>query len=130
MLTAFAVSIFAVLPQADIPCDVVDLVELNHVYSAEGKPIYTQAVFYDWRPVQGEHQVRAWRLLKSVERRPERDFQSGDWVMIFPDTAGLREVRAASFRESWTQYDLEQVERDRLPKEYRPGLLFEREPRN
>ena len=49
-------------------------------------------------------------------------------VMLFTDGTVLRELRAAAFRESWTQYDLEQVERKRLPKEYRPGLLYERSP--
>jgi hypothetical protein len=110
-------------------CDAVDLVEVNHVYDAYGKPVYAQAVFYDWRPQQNEHQVRSWRLLKPDDQPPQRDFRRGDWVMIFSDGAVLREVRAAAFRESWTQYDLEQAERDRLPKNRRPGLLFERASR-
>ncbi len=111
-----------------------DLIEINHVHDRDtGKPILCQAVFYDWRPQQGAHQVRAWRLLKvDADRnplpgqRPERDFTRGGWVMIFHDGGQLREVRAAAMRETWTQYDVEQDERNRLPKEYRPGLLFER----
>ena len=38
------------------------------------------------------------------------------------------EGRAATFRETWTQYDVERHERDRLPQEYRTGLLYERQP--
>jgi hypothetical protein len=126
MLTALALSLFASLPLPDVACDTVDLIELNHVYSASGNPMYDQVVFYQWRPTTGDYQVRAWRLLKVSNDRPHRDFRRGDWVMIFSDKGILREVRSSAFRESWTQYDLEQVERDRLPREYRPGLLFER----
>jgi hypothetical protein len=32
-------------------------------------------------------------------------------------------VRAASFRETWTQYDPELIERDYLPKEKRRGFV-------
>ncbi len=126
MVPVFALAVLSALPQVGVAYDVVDLVELNHVYNAQGNLIYTQVLFYDWRPLHGDYQVRASRLMKSRDRYPERDFQRGDWVMIFSDGDALREVRASAFRESWTQYDVEQAERDRLPKEYRPGLLFER----
>lgn len=126
MLQVFAVALFAGMPQGGVACDYVDLVEVNHVHDQRGKRMYSQALFYDWLPRRGEYQVRAWRLLKDEADRPERDFQRGDWVMIFTEGSRLREVRAAVYRESWTQYDREQAERDRLPKDYRPGLLFER----
>lgn len=35
----------------------------------------------------------------------------------------LRVIEAASFRETWTQYDPELVERDYLPKERRRELV-------
>lgn len=126
MFAVLALTVFSALPQTDVAYDVVDLVELNHVYDARGNSTYTQVLFYDWRPLRGEYQVRASRLMLSDGRRPERDFARGDWVMIFSDGGTLREVRATAFRESWTQYDVEQAERNRFPKEYRPGLLFER----
>jgi hypothetical protein len=129
MWTAFVLTLVAALPQEDVVCDVVDLVEINHVYDSHGKPIYTQAVFYDWQARDGEYQVRSWRLLKADSEYPQRDFRRGNWAMFFPQGGMLRDVRATTFRESWTQYDLEQAERDRSPKEYRPGLLFERAAR-
>jgi hypothetical protein len=125
MLTALALTLFASLPLPDVAYDAVDLIELNHVYSASGNPMYDQVVFYQWRPHRGDYQVQACRLLLRDDP-PRRDFQHGGWVMIFVDGKMLREVRSASFRESWTQYDLDQAERDRLPKEFRQGLLFER----
>ncbi len=127
MLTTLALTIFAVLPADDVACDVVDLVEINHVYDAQGKPVLVQAVFYDFRPQQGDYHVRAWRLLKSGDQRPVRDFRRNDWVMHFHDTGLMREVRASAFRETWTQYDVERYERDRLPQEHRLGLLYERQ---
>lgn len=131
----FAEALPAAVPhQSGEAVDRVDLIEVNHVYDFAGKSVLVQAVFYDWR--QGEYQARAWRLLKvddSRERRllpgqrPERDWRTGEWVLLFADGQLLREVRAAAFRESWTQYDVERAERDRLPQERRGGLLFEKE---
>lgn len=120
--------LLAVLPMPGVARDRVDVVEVNHVFDAQGKPVLTQAIFYDWRPMQGEYDVRAWRLLKTFDHRPERDYQRGEWVMIFQDGGLLREVRSTAFRESWTQYDVERIERERLPQEWRAGLLFERQP--
>jgi hypothetical protein len=128
MLAAFAVSLLAILPQNDVACDMVDLIELNHVHDDQGRFIYTQLVFYDWRPQQAEYQVRSSRLWRAAHGRPEHDFHRNEWVTIFVDGELLREVRAAAFRETWTQYDVEQAERLRLPKEYRAGLLYERRP--
>jgi hypothetical protein len=128
MWAALAVSLFAVLPSEQIACDRVDLVEVNHVYDAQGKPVLVQAVFYDFRPQQGDYQVRSWRLLKTDDQRPHRDFRRGDWVMMFHDGGLMREVRAGAFRETWTQYDVERWERERLPQEHRVGLMYERQP--
>jgi hypothetical protein len=125
MHTALALVLLASLPLPDVAYDAVDLIELNHVYSRSGTAMYDQVVFYQWRPKSGEYQVRATRLLLRDDR-PRRDFSRGDWVMIFADRGVLREVRSAAFRESWTQYDVDQIERSRLPKEYRAGLLFEK----
>jgi hypothetical protein len=126
MLTALALALLTALPQNDVACDTVDLLELNHVHDSRGNLIYRQLVFYDWRPQSGEYQVRSARLWKIADGRPERDYRRNDWVLVYVDGEILREVRAAIFRETWTQYDVEQIERTRLPKEYRPGLLYER----
>lgn len=117
---------------AGMPCDsvlqdTVDLIEVNHVYDMQGKIVYTQAVFYEWCSGRNEYRVRAWRLLKARGQRPIRDFQRGGWEMIFWDGNRVRKVRATLVRASWTQYDLEQDERTRLAKEYRSGLLYERQ---
>lgn len=118
-----------IVPHGDAIQERVDLIEVNHVHSTKGNLSYSQAVFYEWRPAICDYQVLAWRLLKEGKAgRPERDWRTGDWLMVFPDGANLRVVRSAAIRESWTTYDLEQAERDRLPKEHRAGLMFERLP--
>ncbi len=114
--------LLAVLPTPGVVCDRVDLVEVNHVHNEQGNPTITQLIFW-----QHGH-VRAWRLLKHCNHRPEHDAHRGEWVTIFQDGGLLREVRSTAFRESWTQYDVERIERDRLPQEWRAGLLFERQP--
>lgn len=123
----------ATLPAPDPIIDRVDLIEINYVYNKQANPNHVQANFYDWRPSQGEYRIRAWRLLKTDDERrllpgkfPERDHCTGEWVMIFTDGAGLREVRAPIMRERWTQYDIEREARADLLDHAWPGLLFER----
>jgi hypothetical protein len=102
--------------------DEVDLMEVNHFYDEQGRHVFDQTIFYDWCPVQCRFNVRAWRLLKTPSQRPSRDWESGGHVAFWHDGTVLRRVRSRAFRESWTQYDPELVERDFVPKEQRPDL--------
>ena len=79
-------------------------------------------IFYDWSQDVGRYQVRAWRLVKSPTQFPQRDWEQGNYLSIWQDGEVLRKIRAASARESWTQYDPELVEREYLPKELRRDL--------
>lgn len=114
--------------ERDVAKDRVSLIEVNHVFDNQGRPVLCQAVFYDWSAEQGDYRVRAWRLLKSEHQFPIRNFEQGGYNMLFHDGGLLREVRADSVRESWTQYDVEREECDKLPQEHRAGLLHERQP--
>jgi hypothetical protein len=109
-------------PIEDIPRDRVDLIEVNHFHDDQGRLVFDQVIFYEWSPEKGRHQVKAWRLLKNPNQKPRRDFQTGEYVASWVDGESLREVRAATIRESWTQYDPELVEREFLPKEKRKDL--------
>lgn len=116
----------------------VDIVELNHFYDEHGRLVFDQVIFYDWdaeRP-----QIREWRLAKDHGSMPARDwfrkFESqssillsgepaageGSWVCRWQDGGALRAVYATSYKETWTQYDPELVEREILPKEKRRAL--------
>jgi hypothetical protein len=115
-------------PIQDVPCDRVDLIEVNHFHDDQGRLVFDQVIFYEWCPRRGRHQVQAWRLLKTPAQKPRRDFATGEYVATWHDGETLREVRAPAARESWTQYDPELVEREYLPKEKRKDLVKLRPP--
>lgn len=124
-LTTSAVLVFlscGVAPQADVAVERVDLVEVNHFFDDQGRHVFDQMIFYDWSQDVGRYQVRAWRLVKSPTQFPQRDWEQGNYLSIWQDGEVLRKIRAASARESWTQYDPELVEREYLPKELRRDL--------
>lgn len=123
--TTYAVvfwSVLALNPQDDVVRDEVDLVEFNHLYDEHGKRMLDQLIYYDWCPVACRYQVVAWRLVKNPAQVPRRDWRSGEFHATWHDGDVLRQVRAKSMRETWTQQDPELVEREFLPKERRRDL--------
>lgn len=125
-MIGFLIVALATLPGAEPVIDRVDLVEVNHFFDENGKRVFDQLLFYDRCGVDFE--IRAWRLMKSDSQRPLRDWGGRKWVATFHDGDLLREVHSPLFRETWTQYDPELEARDKLPKEKRRGLLFEKKP--
>lgn len=115
-------------PQEDVSRDRVDLVEVNHFYDDVGRHVFDQVIFYDWSPADCRHVVRAWRMVKSDSQLPIRNWADDTYTATWNDGEVLREVRAATMRESWTQYDPELVEREFLPKEKRRELRSNRVP--
>jgi hypothetical protein len=115
-----------VVPVDDVVRDALDLVELNHVFDAQGQPVFDQIIFYEWCDAACRFQVRDWRLVKSAAMRPQRDWQRGCWWVLWQEDQALRSVHARSFRETWTQYDPEMVEREVLPAEARRKLTAPR----
>lgn len=114
--------LLSILPHCGPVVTRCDLAELNHFHDGCGKCVFTQVVWWDWRPHEAEHRVVAWRLLKTDGMRP-RLAPHGEWRSLWTEGDELIEVRAASFRETWTQYDVEVHDRDELPKEMRRGLV-------
>ena len=113
----------AILPREDVAREECDLVELNHFYDEHGRSVFDQVIFYDWSESEARHQVRAWRLVKHPAQIPQRCWQNGGgWVVCWYDGELLRYIRAAAFRETWTQHDPELEERAWLPKERRREL--------
>lgn len=115
-------------PQEDVSRDRVDLVEVNHFYDDSGRHVFDQVIFYDWSPLDCRHLVRAWRMVKNPAQLPKRNWADDTYTATWNDGEVLREVRAATMRESWTQYDPELLERDYLPKEKRRELRTVRVP--
>lgn len=112
-------------PTEDVVFDAVDLIEINHFHDDQGKLVFDQMIFYDWSEADSRYQVRAWRMMKTPAQIPRRNWRDGGFTAVWHDTqngAVLRKVSAQSFRESWTQYDPELVEREFLAKEKRRDL--------
>jgi hypothetical protein len=124
MSTSAAVLLAALClnPVEHVARDKVDLIEVNHFYDEKGRLVFDQVLFYDWEPMRGRYDVRAWRLLKKPTQLPQRDWRSSKFVAVWHDGETLREVEAETIRESWTQYDPELVEREYLPREKRRDL--------
>lgn len=102
--------------------DSVDLVELNHFYDDQGRHVFDQAIYYDWDNGHARYMVRAWRLVKVPGQVPIKNWGRDTYVCLWWDNDVLREVSAKFYRETWTQYDPELVEREYLAKEKRVDL--------
>lgn len=63
----------------------------------------------------GTFRIRAWRSVKSAGQVPQRDLKAGGYVCLWVEDGVLREMRADAYRETWTQYDAELVERSEWP---------------
>jgi hypothetical protein len=124
-MLSFSLLLIAILPRLDRPVtERVDLVEVNHLFNEDGKPVLAQVIWYDWQRVR--YSVVDWRKVGSPGILPYRDWESGGYVCFWLDYQTLRKVRAAEFRETWTQVgvagDPEVNEREILPKERRREL--------
>lgn len=114
----------------------VDLVEYNHFYDEYGRLVFDQNIWYDWNDnlvlelytevdeivIGGRYNVRAWRLVKTPNLIPYKDWERGGYTSFWADGEQIRDINAKEFRETWTQYDPELVEREFLPKEKRKEL--------
>lgn len=109
-------------PMGSVAVDQVDLIEYNHFYDEQGRHVFDQLIFYDWSRRDARYQIRDWRLVKSNMQVPYKDTQRNFYTATWHDGQVIRQVRATSLRETWTQYDPELVERANLPKEQRREL--------
>lgn len=103
-------------PEPPVLRETVDQLEVNHFFDEHGKLVFDQYIFREWH-YSGEFRIVDWRLCKSVAQQP-----LGNRVLWW-DGDKIRDVRAVSVKETWTQYDVELLERERLPKEFRRELL-------
>lgn len=101
------------LPTDDVARDQVDVIELSHVYDDCGRLTIRQWIFWQ------DDKVRAWRLVKGNQAVTR---ERGEYRLLWHDGELLRDVRAASYRETHCQYDPEVYDRERTPKERRREL--------
>ena len=91
------------IPFDDVIRDECDLIELNHCYDEKAEKRFDQVIFWEWDCDRSTHRVVDFRMNVSVRI----DRIGDDWRVRFADGETRREVRATSYRETWTQYDPE-----------------------
>ena len=123
-----AIAALAIVPHELVSLDTADIIELNHFYDEEGRKVFDQVIFWEWREAEAAFHVVAWRMWKSPSQTPERDWQRGGYKAVWHDAGRLRAVRATSFHETWTQYDPELEDRRLLAPDRRRGLTSEQKP--
>lgn len=152
IMYVFLLLLFSIIPRDEVSRDCVDLIELNHFYDENGRLIFDQVIFYDWKDnvkvystidisevedlttctssdikvenLISRYQVRAWRLVKSPSQIPTINWSDKvyKYHALWIDGEQIRYIKSKSIRETWTQYDPELVEREFLPKEKRKEL--------
>jgi len=135
-----AALLLAAIPHSDVVRDECDVIELNHLYDENGRSGLSQFIFYDWHERESRHHVVEWATTRTERKAkagilPEefkkryrhelaamvRPTKEG-WRLRFDHMGVVREITARQFRETWTQFDPEIMERENLPKERRRGL--------
>lgn len=101
----------------------VAVVEENHCYDEHGHHVFDQLIFWDWYPELSQHHVSAWILLKDDMPRTSRDHRKKTRVTRIITGVGTYEIYSRSYRETWTQYDPELLDRANIPREKRPKIL-------
>jgi len=126
MTSILAALVLSIIPPRFVVRESVDSIQTNHFYDDEGRLVFDQIMFRRWYTPNGSTywpHVIAWRLVKNPETQvPRKDWEQGGYTILWDDGGVIREVRAPSVSEDWTQYDPELLERERLPKESRPEL--------
>ena len=123
MYAMLAIVLAAIVPINDLAVERISILECHHFYDEHGRLVFDQLI--GWEVVNEQERVVFWRLIKSETQIPRRDWQHGGYVVSFQDgeTSCFRCIRAPSFRERWTQYDVELENREIWPKEKRRELL-------
>lgn len=100
----------------------VDKIELNHFYDQQGKHGFDQLIFWDWYPPDDDFRVRAWRLVKNTNMIPRYNYRTKIVYVRWHDGEYFREIRTTVLAQSWTQYDPEMMDREKLSRDLRKGL--------
>ena len=114
-MLALAVLVLSVVPpHSSFAVDRVERFENNVFYDEQGREVFTQLIGWD------EMNIAFWRMNKLGDLNPVRE--RGAWVVRWNDQGVMREVWARSFDTTWTQHDVELVDREYVPPEKRRGL--------
>jgi hypothetical protein len=110
----------AAWPRTGPLTDTCDQIVDHWFYDEEGRLVFRQLVFMEHDGVR--ERVRDWRMVKSGGMLPVR--QGDMWVSTWLDGEVFRRVRAGSFAELHTQYDIEMEDRHLHPEHLRKKLTL------
>lgn len=116
-MNAIVLFMLSIVPHSPVLRDSVEVLELNSFYDCEGKLVFVQLIGWE-----ANGTVCFWRMVKGDQHRPTRDWKNGSYRVTFMDGDQTRTIAAPSFRESWTQVDVELENRAILPAEKRREL--------
>lgn len=105
--------------------DRVSLIELNHFYSPEAEPVFSQLLFWQFNPHRGRYDLIDWKLSKGKEH-VIKDYRTGRYVLRMWDGDTYREIWAEQYKESYTQHDPELLAREITPVQDRKKLSLPR----
>lgn len=135
----WAAILLTLIPHTDVQSDDIDVLELNHYYDGQGQAIFSQFIFWDWNPNLGTHTVRAWTMA-NTRKNPQGNLvckgntplisggpipTAAGWVLRYTDRSTNhtpRRITARAYRETWTQFDPEVRDQERLAKQDRRPL--------
>ena len=89
-----------------------DLVEINHYLDSVGGENFVQIIAWDWSPDYCRHHAQQWMICT-------------EWDHVGKTTTARHydgqeiEVRSPIFRETWTTWDAEYVDRGRFDPKFR-----------
>ena len=111
MNVVLAIALLSTVPMSNVYIETVDIVEINHMYSPQGKIVFTQLIGWELFDdvgyvAQWWHQVRRPLTVTYGQRRVT--------VLISHEQRVIR-VYATTLRETWTQYDPELENRHLIP---------------
>lgn len=92
----------------------VDVAEVNSLYTDDGVHTFDQLIGWDF--TDEGYRVAWWKLIRDGQPMPSRG------RVVWIDGTVLRKVRYRAFRRTFTQYDPELLDREKLPQDLRRGL--------
>lgn len=104
-----------------------DVIELNTVYSDEGKAVFSQVIFWDWYAFDSAYHVRAYVCNAS---RGRWEIDPARKTCTYEDYRWRFVAQGQSYKRTHTQYDPEVQDRESFPVHLRRGIgSWETKPR-
>ena len=105
---ALALLLLSIVPHDGVVEDRVDLIELNHYFDNEGRPVFDQLIFWEWTDRMGGRFIcRDFRIVKHHREWPDHQRDRGEWTVVRSEGESVRRVSSPSFVETWTLHDPE-----------------------